>query len=262
MSAGLIVLLIVGGAFLVGALGCAGLMFVGFRKAERLQQEEEAVEARQHFEQIDQAMRFKGEKNAAVDPLGDGRLAPPPGPKAAPELPPQPKGKKFAADDSPPGHWQVLFRSRRPELWNTNTQRGDEFAVELQTVPAKTKYLRLRRMDTGDAIIIPMSRDRVWRTDQPGPRIRWNGENKNEHGGYHLGIAEGPVARFTEGRGTIGILMDGWDANPGSGFGHAHHIEDGGQRYSWMGKEISATAFEIAVTTDELLEKEKKWLRK
>jgi hypothetical protein len=117
-------------------------------------------------------------------------------------------------------------------------------------------------MDTGDAIIIPMSRERIWRFDQPGPRVRWNGEDKNEHGGYHLGIAEGPVARFTEGRGTIGVLMDGWDANPGSGFGHAHHIEDGGQRYSWMGKEIPATVFEIAVTTDDLTEKEKAWLRK
>jgi hypothetical protein len=125
-----------------------------------------------------------------------------------------------------------------------------------------TKYLRLRRMDTGEAIIIPMTRERVWRVDEPGPRVRWNGEGKNEHGGYHLGIAEGPVARFTEGRGTIGVLMDGWDANPGSGFGHAHHIENGGQRYSWLGKEIPATAFEIAVTTEELIEKEKAWLRK
>jgi hypothetical protein len=55
--------------------------------------------------------------------------------------------------------------------------------------------------------------------------------------------------------------MDGWDANPGSGFGHAHHIENGGQRYSWKGEEISPTAFEAAVTTDALSPVERAWLR-
>src|SRR5204863_9427119 len=124
------------------------------------------------------------------------------------------------------------------------------------------KYLRLRRMDTGEAIIIPMTRGRVGRADPPGRKARWNGEGKDEYGAHHLGIAEGPVARFTEGRGTIGVLMDGWDANPGSGFGHAHHIDNGGQRYSWLGKEIPATVFEIAVTTEDLNEKEGRWLRK
>jgi hypothetical protein len=263
----LIVLLVLGSILLVGALGCGGLIILGVRKAERLQQEEEAVEARQRFEQIDHAMRPKGDPNHPVDPIGPGSLPPEPAPKAdrkeSRDPPPQPKATKFATDDSiPHNHWRVLFRSRRPELWNTNTQRGDDFAIPLQNVMKGTKYLRLRRMDSGEAIIIPMSRERVWRVDQPGSRVRWNGEGKDEHGGYHLGIAEGPVARFTEGRGTIGVLMDGWDANPGSGFGHAHHIENGGQRYSWLGKEIPATAFEIAVTMDELLEKEKAWLRK
>jgi hypothetical protein len=106
-----------------------------------------------------------------------------------------------------------------------------------------------------------MTRGRVGHADPPGPRVRWNGEGKEEYGGYHLGIAEGPVARFAEGQGTIGVLMDGWDANPGSGFGHAHHVEGGGQRYSWKGKEIPATAFEVAVTTGELIPAERAWLR-
>ena len=252
MSPVAIVLLAVGGVFVVGALACGGLMWLGYRKAENINQQMVAEEraAREQAE----AERRLAEVDQEVPPPKDGS------PEDA-DPPRQPNPTAFATDDpKQPGRWRVLFRSKKPELWNTNTQDGDEFALPLRSTPEDTKYLRLRRLDTGEAIIIPMSRVRVGRVDPPGRRTRWNGEGKDEHGGYHLGIAEGPVARFTEGEGTIGVLMDGWDANPGSGFGHAHHVENGGQRYTWKGKEIPATAFEVAVTTGELTEAERAWL--
>ena len=56
-------------------VGCGGFMFLGFRKAERIQREEEAVEARQHFDQIDQAMQAKnGPNNPMASCSGEARL--------------------------------------------------------------------------------------------------------------------------------------------------------------------------------------------
>jgi hypothetical protein len=269
-----IILLVLGGVFVVGVVGCGGLMWLGYRKAQdREQQAIAAAEAERAEEQRvrDNIARIGG-ANAdpfpnVPNPFGDPPVAdepPPPRPgfEPAAEPPPQPKPTAFATDDPKnPTRWRVLFRSNRPELWNTNTQTGDDFAIPLRSTPADTRYLRLRRMDTGEAIIIPMSRGRIGRVDPPGRKARWNGEGKDDFGGYHLGIAEGAVARFMEGQGTIGVLMDGWDANPGSGFGHAHHIENGGQRFSWRGKELSPTVFEVAVTTGELSGAERAWLR-
>ena len=254
MSPVAIILLAVGGLFVIGALACGGLMWLGYRKAEQVRvdaQEAEQAEARQ----LNDLEHVAGQ-------VAWGELPPPkPGFQQAADPPPQPKPTAFDTDDKQrPDRWHVLLRSKKPELWNMNVQDGDDFAIPFRSTPTNTKYLRLRRMDSGEAIIIRMTRGRIASVDPPGRRARWNGEGKDEHGGYHLGIAEGPVARFTEGQGTIGVLMDGWDANPGSGFGHAHHVENGGQRYSWKGKEIPATAIEIAVTTDELTEKERAWL--
>jgi hypothetical protein len=269
-----VVLLILGGAVLFVALVCGGLFWFGFRKAQAERAAENAqVEAvqQQAERQRDQAERAVQAARAnppeIPNPFGDGfvRDLPPPKPgfRPAPEPPPQPPATRFATDDpARPTHWRIFFRSKKPELWNTNTQDGDDFAIPFGSVQFATKYLRLRRMDTGEAIIIPMTYHRFGYADPPGKTIRWNGEGKDEHGGYHLGIAEGPVAKFLDGKGTIGILMDGFDANPGSGFGHAHQIDNGGQRFSWMGKEIPPTVFEIALTVEELTEMEEGWLRK
>jgi hypothetical protein len=259
-----VVLLVVGVLFLVVALVCGGILWIGYRKAQNLRQEmisREQAEADRRFAEAERARPdpvFNPVRNLPAD-----KVPPPkPGFETAGEPPPQPKPTMFATDDiGHPDRWRVLFRSRKPELWNTNTQAGDDFAIPIQSAPADTRFLRLRRMDTGDALIISMARTRIGGADPANGRARWNGEGKDEYTGYHLGIAEGPVARFNEGRGTVGVLIDGWDANPGSGFGHAHHIENGGQRYSWRGKEIRPTAFEIAVTTDKLTEPEMDWFR-
>jgi hypothetical protein len=271
-----IVLIVLVGVFFLAAIG--GVLWLGNRNAAKARTEEAeaeraAADARRQVEELNRAVDDFDHRKRAVgpaeipDPFGNGFIKPIPEPKPgfrpAPEPPPQPKRTAFATDDPlRPNHWRIFFRSDKPALWNTNTQDGDDFAIPLSSLQFGTKYLRLRRMDTGEAIIIPMTIQRVGYADPPGTKVRWNGEGKDEHGGYHLGIAEGPIAKFLEGKGTIGVLMDGWDANPGSGFGHAHHIDSGGQRFSWMGKEIPATVFEIAVTVDGLTEQEEKWLRK
>jgi hypothetical protein len=254
--------------FVLGFVVCGGLAFVGVRKAEQAERAAEAEfeqqrQAKQAKFQDQFAQRMRQAQQAAapdVDQPEDADNLPPPKPgsQKVPDPPPQPKATKFDAAD---GRWFVLFRSKNPDVWNTSTQSDIDFALPLRNTPKGIEHLRLRRMDTGDAIIIPLSRNRLAKADPVGRQVRWNGEGKNEHGGYHLGIAEGTPVKFMEGKGTIAVLMDGWTANPGSGFGHAHHVDDAGQRYSWLGKEIKATVFEVAVTAAEQTDVEKKLLR-
>jgi hypothetical protein len=58
-------------------------------------------------------------------------------------------------------------------------------------------------------------------------------------------------------RGLIAVQTN--DDRAGSGFGHKVFVDDK-QYYSWAGKEIAPTAFEIAVTANPLSEEERKHL--
>jgi hypothetical protein len=191
MSPAPIMLLAGGGLFVVGALACGGLMWLGYTRAERARGEAEdadRAEAHRRIDDLHRAVEVHGDRriNGQIPDVfivKDDPPPPKPGFEPAAEPPPQPKPTAFATDDvKNPGRWRVLFRSKKPELWNTNTQAGDDFAIPLQSTPEKTKYLRLRRMDTGDAIILPMTRGRIGRVDPPGPRVRWNGEGKDDYG--------------------------------------------------------------------------------
>jgi hypothetical protein len=89
----------------------------------------------------------------------------------------------------------------------------------------------------------------------------WNGTAKYAWGGRHLGIAEAPRLPFPKFDGLIAVMNDGWDVFLGSGFGHkCFRNEQASQCYSWRGKEIPKTAFEIAVTADALSSAEQRCL--
>jgi hypothetical protein len=164
----------------------------------------------------------------------------------------QPEGRK--EKDTPASTWTVLFRSDDPTAWDTDSS-GARFAVPLSRAPATTRYLRLRRMDTGEALIVPLARNQLNTAPQPVPTrgAWWNGTAKYAWGGRHLGIAEAPRLPFPNFDNLIAVMNDGWDVFLGSGFGHkCFRNEKAGQCYCWRGKEIAKTAFEVAVTADLL----------
>jgi hypothetical protein len=154
--------------------------------------------------------------------------------------------------------WTVLFRSDDPAVWNTRSQ-GAKLAIPLREAPALIHYLRLRRMDSAEMLIIPVTRDQLdtGKVPQGDQGYCWNGTSKNEYGGRHLGIAQGPRLKWLTHKGTVSVFDDGWDAFAGSGFGHTHHEEEKGQSYSWRGQPIGRTVFEIAVTAEQLTAEEK-----
>jgi hypothetical protein len=159
-----------------------------------------------------------------------------------------------------PERWWLLFRADDPAVWNTDS-RGKNLAVPLRRAPATIRYLRLRRMDTGEALILPLTRDQLLNGKPRTPEVGfwWNGTAKEEWKGRHLGIVQAPRYKFPVPRGMISVMNQGWDDFAGSGFGHKCSANDG-QYYCWRGQEIPRTVFEIAVSDGPLSAAEKRYL--
>jgi serine/threonine protein kinase len=95
--------------------------------------------------------------------------------------------------DAPPG-WVVLFRSLDPSLWNTDSPDENRFAIPLARAHSKICYLRLKRMDTGEMLIVPITRATLTQQVRSlrEQEFAWNGAATEAFGGRHLGIAQGP----------------------------------------------------------------------
>src|SRR5262249_10224163 len=127
--------------------------------------------------------------------------------------------------------------------------------------PANTRYLRLRRMDTGEALILPITRAELTNGNLPAPEAGcwWNGTAKEDYKGRHLGIGQAPRHKFPVPKNMISVMNQGRDDFTGSGFGQKCFVGDG-QYYCWRGKEIARTAFEIAVSGGPLTPDERRVL--
>jgi hypothetical protein len=180
---------------------------------------------------------------------------------AAP-IPARPSGERLRSEMQ---GWTVLFRGRNPRAWNTKSQ-GETAAVPLSEAPADMKYLCLRRLDTNEAFIMPLTRDQLGKTlkngDDRSAPYRWCGTNEDHWGGRHLGIGEGPLRRGgdTPYFGKIAIQVESVDCFLGSGFGHEHHGDGRTQHFGWRGEKIQPTDFEISVSAGPLSDEEKRCL--
>jgi hypothetical protein len=174
----------------------------------------------------------------------------------------QPK-KEAETTPAAPVRWTVLFRADDPSVWDTDSKRTKKFAIPLERAPDDIRYLRLRRMDTGEDLILPITNEQLQNGKPPTREVGswWNGTAKEDWKGRHLGIAEAPRHKFPAPKGMIGIMTEGWDAFGGSGFGHKCFVNDK-QYYCWRGEEIPKTVFEVAVTDGPLTTEEKRSLVK
>jgi serine/threonine protein kinase len=163
-----------------------------------------------------------------------------------------------------PERWTVLFRSDDPSVWDTDSPEP-KFAVPLQRAPQDIRYLRLRRLDTDEFLIVPISYNLLDGAARGTRQTHWwNGTNKQAFGGRHLGIAEEPLKKFPSNSNIISVMNSpervGWDVYTGSGFGHKCQNDAEGQCYCWRGAQIPKTVFEVAVTAGPLTPEEQRWL--
>lgn len=150
--------------------------------------------------------------------------------------------------------WTVVFRSADPSLWNTEANAGpDQFAVPVHNVPGDIKYVRITLVSTKASVIVAAGRDDLLKDEGGSGRYRWNGSNKFEFGGNHLGAID-MEGGSGQGKVEVGYSRAGW------GFGHQYEVNDR-QAWAWAGAPLDKSVFEIAVTTALTLSaKEKKVL--
>jgi serine/threonine protein kinase len=96
--------------------------------------------------------------------------------------------------DAPAG-WVVLFRSVDPSDWDTEIDRDGRLAIPVARADERIRYLRLTRTDTGDKLIVPVTRERLNKAASAlgENESAWQGTATQAFGGRHLGIAQGPA---------------------------------------------------------------------
>ena len=131
----------------------------------------------------------------------------------------------------------ILFRANDPTMWGTDQFVGaNRRSRSLDRLPDGIAYLRLRRVDNGEGIVIPITRDQLT-DDGDGDSRGFNGTNEFFYGAHHLGLFDESLPQDVETRFTYG----GW------GFGHSA-LGPEQQSCGWDGRAISPdTVFEIAV---------------
>ncbi|MEZ6057792.1 MAG: hypothetical protein R3C01_13925 [Planctomycetaceae bacterium] len=162
----------------------------------------------------------------------------------------------LTADLAAHSRWRVVFRGNDAATWKSTSSLWNNFARPLEDLPQTVKYLRLRRVDTNDSVIIPITAAEIGKRFDQGV-IGWGGDAPKSADVHHLGIFRKDV-RPNE-RGYVIIGRDGFTGYTGWGLGHNHN-DDKGIAFVWNGREIPATLIEVAVTSDDLEIAERKSL--
>jgi len=152
--------------------------------------------------------------------------------------------------------WTVLFRSADPSIWNKQVSKGSDYAIPLAKAPKEIKFLKMTNVPTGDFVIIEVTPKRMTELSDDG-KYGWEGRHLMASGAYHLGVVD--ASRIIKNKGDI-YISPGQGAM-GWGFGIGHFVA-GKQAYSWDGKPLEKTAFEIAVGVGPLSASESKKLLK
>ncbi len=142
----------------------------------------------------------------------------------------------------------LVFRSHDASIWDQSVNESENHrAVLLKELPRDVAFLRLRRLDSGEGIVIPIQFNEV-SEDGDERAVGFNGSNEEFYGARHLGIYSESLPQEVEVRFAFG----GW------GFGHGTRIEEKAdsdplnnqttQACAWAGKKIASdTVMEITV---------------
>jgi hypothetical protein len=148
--------------------------------------------------------------------------------------------------------WHVVFRSSDPTLWGKDKSDENSFSVALEDFPKEIQFLRLKRMDTGEFLIIPMTNEAL-NGGPIGTRLHWCRHTDPKFRSQHLGLAD--VGRPPTQRRKDPFVTNGPNESRGKGWGFGSRYWDergAGVVYQWNGVQIKPTAFEIAVLSGKL----------
>lgn len=166
------------------------------------------------------------------------------------------------SDDS---GWKVLFRANDPALWNTASNDENAFSMALDDFADEIRWLRMRRIETNEGAIIPLTRGDLLKVKELDDGVFWNGTGSRVSSGGKTHRKLGIVSRAFNGRYKSKAVLilnpprvsgSGWS---GWGFGKIALIHSP-QYFAWAGERISETVFEISVSNGDLSPHEKSQL--
>ncbi|MBL7134854.1 MAG: hypothetical protein ISS78_12200 [Phycisphaerae bacterium] len=149
--------------------------------------------------------------------------------------------------------WTTIFRSADPAVWNTDRSTGTlSYALPLAKVGGPIRYLKMTRLDTGQYVIVRLNAMQLAQTVSTTETHGWHGAKERlSSGGYRFGVySRGP--RRTSQRVEVTYSHWGW------GFGYDRTTRK--MAWTWAGRAIAKTSFQIAVTNGDLTAAEKKCL--
>jgi hypothetical protein len=158
--------------------------------------------------------------------------------------------------------WNILFCASDPTLWNTASDGENAFSIALDDFSDEIQWLRMRRIDTNEGAIIPLTRDDLLKVKELDDGVFWNGTGRRvtSTGKTHrkLGIVSRAFNRRYKSKAVLilnppKVSGSGWS---GWGFGKIALIHSP-QYFAWAGERIPETVFEISVTNGDLSPDEK-----
>lgn len=158
--------------------------------------------------------------------------------------------------------WTVIFRSDDPIVWNANAgEPSDEdgYALEMSALPEGTRYLRMKRMDSGESVIIQITRQQVIEGATLDGDVQWRPATPLRGGGQERSQLLGIVRRSWLANANnehLIVYSRNWRGYRGWGFSKPVGTSMK-QTYSWDGHPIDEpTVFEVAVKENDLDEEE------
>jgi hypothetical protein len=194
-------------------------------------------------------------KPTAVLPDPAAPSTPNPAPDTDTGLPTEPEDSASSKSDGI--EWTVLFRASDPGLWNKASDDENAFSIPLDDFDQEIRWLRMRRVETNDAAIIPLAREDLLKVKELDDGIFWNGTGRavTSAGKSHrkLGIAGKAFNGRYKSKAVLilnhpRVSGSGWS---GWGFGKIALIHSP-QYFAWAGERIPETVFEISVTNGDL----------
>ncbi len=178
---------------------------------------------------------------------------------AAPALPAWADAAPAAKD----GAWTVLFRSDDPTLWGQTKGKPTDpngFALPDSAAPADSKFVRLKRMDTGACVIAPGTFKDLQGSNVP---LLWADGSVTWRTRSGIGVVLGIADRFAFSNDKDAFYLQKSNGRDGGGFqgwGFARSLGPStDQGYTWAGQRIGQTPFEVAVAP-AITPSEEPWL--
>ncbi len=182
----------------------------------------------------------------------------------------EPADERVVRLDLPRSDWTPIFRSRYPAHWNTRIPKTPTaFAIPVAEAPEDMEYLRLRRMDAGTYVIIPLTHSELRERVEIDESIVWNGTARFERRHPTAGIRENYLLGIANRRWEAPYRQGGHFIVPregsrrsgyrGWGFSKQAYLNSN-QTWSWHGSRIDPVVFEIAVKPGPLRAEERRYL--